>query len=906
MAELEHWLGCRTGLNAWVDKYFGRPGAGGNAPAADLLAALSERLATLAPPSASGQTLESDDDAGAIAPGPADAAPFAASVLVGQVLAGTFQPDDAGRALHALELLQDELDLSTPLQLAAAFSRTAETSSQDAASAATSAIGDAARSDAWRIARALASTEAGFEVLMKMAKTRPAIGTEQQTMLMLQAWDRLAAAPGDIAGALAQAHATHDDGGQLAPRVLRALAGSSEVRDTTAVFAWQQGFRSDAAQDELKKLKNRLHRFVTRGLLRVDKRNWFFQRMFGHKKSALRSLRHGTLGAQLGSISNEEAKYCAALSAACRTMAEALRKPRLALTQEQQTDGPAREAAAAALDILGANGMMRVEHFPLDETLLAALCKRPAVSGLAAKDQPAPRLDLTLLKDCATRFKIDKLSEVSAVLGEASKVAESTSLKPDNMQREEIRRVLRQLISEMPQGAQITLADGGRIGISTRGLSLGASQLARSHLPIGGELTLLGQRSRQAVVTIAKSTSGLEIFIGTETVVRKQAGAALHLGYSAGIDALAKARIGGTVRVTPFDHEVRKPRGVVLRAIRPLLTDDSEDWAAQRYDDKHTTETALDLVDFLFDEANRPVRANGADTQFFERFAQHFQDRQDVSVGWQTSKTDTRRSGMEMSIGASVTTRHAGVRASSGAGVTAAFEFGIKTDNDIGEQSGAMRHERHGAAAGSGKSVQAGFGLAPAWGTDKISGGVPGTNPFGFGGIYPKKMTGARISLVQRHGKLMNRACYADQQFSSFITFAAAVDSSRDEWIKMYQFNHGCDRPRAAALLRQDLDAIRSQHRSNQTLLVRHRLRPACARQADFYRALSQTSGRSPESAGWSSALDALLRRPGSWLPERIALQEQSAKMQATGVYLPLNASATESVSATRELMRSK
>lgn len=866
---------------------------------------------------------------------------FAPSLMLGYAVLSALGSSQPARAAAALQALPDVVNVEAIVQRTATFDASARrppvaTRTPDAATAGAETGSDVdeitaedadriagdpdgsartideAHDDAWRIARALANTHAGFDVLSKLTRSTASAAYNATALAVLQAWNALPEPHADLDAALAAAYATTDDQGNLAARVLRAASGSTEPRDVAALFAWRQGFRSDAPGSPLKQTQTRLHRFVTRGMLRLDKANWFFQRMFGMKKSALRGMMLGTSSAARASYTKEAARYADALKTASAALAASLRSPRLQLGAPDSPEARAREAAAAALEALAARPATHIGDLELDEATMAALENREPVPGAAQRDDAPVLLDAGALRDCAKRFHVHRWEAVRSALEHVDKVGEAEALKPERLSREEIRKVMRQVITDLQQSTQVSFADGGRFGFSTRGLSLSAIRKTHQHLPFGGELTLSHFRTRRAVVTLQRNNVGFDIFIGTEHGKRSQARVGGRIGYSRHVSWLGGLRLGGSLRLTPFDRELREPRGVIIRVARERLTDENLDWVAMKYDDARTTETALDLVDFLFDEAREPVRERGAETQLFERLAARIGNRTDISVGWQYGRTSASREGLQVSAGASVSAPSSSVRGSYGLDGNVTVDLNSRSDMSVSEATGAIRYDRRAVTSSMRVSAQATAGASPGWHKGELTGGLPGASPLGVGGAAPERLVAARVMLPEREGRLLNRGCYADQQFTSFNAFAAAVQSSREEWIEMYRHNHGCDYPTAAAKLKHDLAMLQSHQRVNHSFLVRRRLKPAQARRADVYRALERMHGAAAQAApgkgvDWTRPLDAMLRERASWLPERIAVSEIAGRVRSTpGLRLPIGGVASESVLAQRELMRSK
>ena len=769
-----------------------------------------------------------------------------------------------------------------------------------------------AHADAWRIARALANTHLGFDLLKKLTGSAASTADSATALAVLQAWSALPEGHADLDAALAAAHATTDDKGDLAPRVLRAVSGSAQPRDTAALFAWRQGFRSDAPGSPLKQTQTRLHRFVTRGMLRLDKGNWFFQRMFGKKKSALRGLMLGSSGAALASYTKEAARYADALKTASATLAASLRSPRLATGAPDGEETRAREAAAAALEAIAARPATHIGDLELDEATMAALENREPKMSVVQRDDAPALLDAGALRDCAKRFHVHRWEAVKAALEHVDKVGESKALKPERLGREEIRSVMRQVITDLQQSTQVAFADGGRFGFSTRGLSLSVNRGPHQHLPVGGELTLSHYRTRRAVVTLQRNNVGFDIFIGTEHGKRSVGRLGARIGYSKHMSWLGGLRLGGSLRLTPFDREQREPRGVLIRVARERLTDESLDWVAMKYDDARTTETVLDMVDFLFEEASQPVRDKEGEAPLFERLAARIGERTDISIGWQDGRTKATRQGIHASAGASVTAPSSSVRGSYGLDGNVTVDLNSRNETAVNEDTGSIRYDRRAVTQSMRVSVQGTAGASPGWHKGELTGGLPGASPLGVGGARPERLVAARVMLPEREGRILNRGCYADQQFASFNAFAAAVESSREEWIEMYCHTHGCDYPEAAAKLKHDLTMMKTHQRVNHTFLVRRRLKPAQARRGDVYRALERMHDAAAHAApgkgeDWSRPLDAMLRERASWLPERIAVSEVTGRVRSTpGLRLPIGGVASESVLSQRELMRSK
>ncbi|WP_157684994.1 hypothetical protein [Robbsia andropogonis] len=963
--QLNHWLEHRDGLNNWVRKTFRtQDGADTHDATVD---ALADVLANM-PRQARAPEPLARTDASDAATGVTDQAentiaentpPYAGSLMLGYATLSALGSDNPARLLAALQVLPDVVDLEELTRRSVAFvapdtladenvhvsrqpsgpsvrpeidhavdaeAHGLQDDTEEAWHTPRTSVSDLpntdqvthappqhdAQADAWRIAQFLAATPIGIDVLKGITGSNAGRAESDAAATLLQAWNALPEQHPDLEAALTAAHAARTDDGNLAPRVLRALSGSVAPKDVAALYAWRQGFRSDAPGSNLKQVQTRLHRFISRGMMRLDKQNWFFQRMFGQKKSALRSMMLGTPSASRASYEKEAARYANALKAACGALAEALRSPRGPVLPPDSPRAREREAAAAALAALSTRPASHIGDLEVDESTRAVLECRAPVAGAMERDEAPMLLDAGALRAVAKQFLVHRWETVKTALDHVDDVGKAKLLQPERLSRDEVKRVLRQLITDIQQSTQVSFADGGRYGVRTGGLSTSTNRGVLRHLPVGGELTLGHYRSRRAMVTLQRNNAGFDIFTGTEQGSRTQAGVGARLGYSEKLRWLGGLRVGGSFGIMPLDREHRNPRGVLIRVARERLTDESRDWGVMAYDDARTTNTALELVDFLFDEAKEPVRESCAETSMFERLAAKIGDRSDISIGWQDTHSKTRRQNIRGTLGASVTPGQASVRGSYGLTGTVILDLNSVNDTSMREEKGSSRYDRQTLVNTTRLSAQGNTSVNPSWRDGDLNGGLPGAVPFGMGGAHLSRLSAGRVMLVARDGRLLNRGCYADQQFVSFDAFAAAVRQSREEWIEMYSKNYHCDYPEASAKLDHDLDLMKTHQRKNQTFLMRRRLKPAKAMRADVYRALEVMHAATGETApgastDWSKPLNAMLHERASWLPERIAANELVGREKSTpGLGLPIFGIASESVLAQRELMRSK
>jgi hypothetical protein len=175
----------------------------------------------------------------------------------------------------------------------------------------------------------------------------------------------------------------------------------------------------------------------------------------------------------------------------------------------------------------------------------------------------------------------------------------------------------------------------------------------------------------------------------------------------------------------------------------------------------------------------------------------------------------------------------------------------------------------------------------------------------------------AKMSLVREEGKLVHRVSYADTEFAHFDDYAHAVRND-ERWALMFGLDPDnptmpseAERPAVLARGRERIEShlaqVKADHKDNQLLFHRFRLREHAAKRLDAYAdrasALRANGASEQEIARWEQDYADVLARPDSWLPVEFKVYERVGRQSSPGVNFGVRATLEQSATGERELI---
>lgn len=462
--------------------------------------------------------------------------------------------------------------------------------------------------------------------------------------------------------------------------------------------------------------------------------------------------------------------------------------------------------------------------------------------------------------------------------------------RPD---RCEAGQLLDRLITRMQPSSRVRFADGARRGLSLQGLTIGLSNfLHTAGVPLGLRLNLSRHLSKRSVLEIGYATGGGEIMFGKETRRQNTIGAGIIAGYDFNTGA-ARLRCGLAVDLART-REARRASGVILRVARRQRVD------GKGHDDERMKTGMRRVMRFLFEEST--CKEDSAPDAVFTRFADRFFDDPDVSVGGSDADTTSREltAGLSASLTANVAAT--GLRFGPAAGVTATRastrQYGAA---DVG---GRLQGSSFRNGAQTDIALTAGI-------NGKVGGNASDVGLLNASLMQltiPLHRHGQHLKarLIRERGRLTPGACTLDCEFTHVddyekaVADEAALSTPPDaaNWER-----RSVPAGWSADAVGAHLSSARHYARSNQTFVIRKRLKPNVARAIDRNTETAETIRACThlslaQRRHWSGQLDAdasaLLARADSWELPELRVMERSARARRNGL-LSAGQLATES-----------
>jgi hypothetical protein len=515
---------------------------------------------------------------------------------------------------------------------------------------------------------------------------------------------------------------------------------------------------------------------------------------------------------------------------------------------------------------------------------------------------------------------IDKLEALAGHLPHAKQVAagdwksleriaRAAPIKPNGLAPEAQKAALDELADTMKSGGKVVLVDGGQVGFSTAGLSANVGKLLHAGgIVVSPRLNLRVRGGRQAFAEYGRRTACFYFTAGSQDRVAFDAGAGIQVGG----DYLI-VRAGVTANVVAYQTDRLNRNAFSLIVARRMKADGSG------FDDKRLQEGMHAVNTFMFDHARDGDLPD--EDAAWQALAQRFLENDDFSVVWNEQHQNERRHGVNVSGGVSLKVSAGEMSARLGPQFGYAYDYATKNVADSVDTGGTTAVESHRSGRG-GRHIASGglstsLGNSPNATKDVVSFGLLSSDfPMVRYRIRDRQHV-AKMSLVREEGKLVHRVSYADTEFAHFDDYAHAIRND-ERWALMFGLDpdnpsmpSGAEREAVLARGRERIEAhlaeVKADHKDNQMLFHRFRLREHAAKRLDAYAdraaALRANGAGEQEIAQWERDYADVLARPDSWLPVEFKVYERVGRQSSPGINFGVRATVENSATAERELV---
>ncbi|PMS16637.1 hypothetical protein C0Z18_22625 [Trinickia dabaoshanensis] len=734
--------------------------------------------------------------------------------------------------------------------------------------------------------------------------------------------------------------------------------------ETGAVFAGRNGYMTDGPGTAFAKVKSRLFKTIDTSIPRASDSRWksALPRVVGKQKSAFAVLGKGIHSAHLDIVEKERAALQASTQSAVEALAtergadgsdaDATRSLEAIVRRMTQTGTDAVSVLVERAEIahwasrpsLAYGEKLGDEDFDaIARNVRETFARLPIPSAAAPPAQREAwmalrRFTTTLRRASQTGGKrawaplraqlakggatldIDKLDALAKRYPGAKeaaaadwktieRIARAAPIKPKGLSAEAQKAALDELADTMKSGGKVVLVDGGQVGISTAGLSSNVGKLLHAGgIVVSPRLNLRVRGGRQAFAEYGRRTACFYFSAGSQDRVAFDAGAGVQVGG----DYLI-VRAGVTANVVAYQTDRLNRNAFSLIVARRMKADGSG------FDDKRLQRGMVAVNAFMFDHARD--RDLTDDETAWQALAQRFIENDDFSVVWNEQHQNERRHGVNVSGGVSFKASVGEVSARLGPQFGYAYDYASKNVADSVDTGGTTAVESH--RSGRGGRHIASAGLSTSLGDSPHA--TEGLVNFGLlSSDFPMvryrirdRQHVAKMSLVREEGKLVHRVSYADTEFAHFDDYAHAIRND-ERWALMFGLDpdnpampSGANRDALLARGRERIEShlaqVKADHKDNQILFHRFRLREHAAKGLDAYAeraaALRANGAGEQEITQWEQDYAELLARPDSWLPVEFKVYERVGRQSSPGINFGLRATLEQSATGERELI---
>jgi hypothetical protein len=730
------------------------------------------------------------------------------------------------------------------------------------------------------------------------------------------------------------------------------------------VFAGRHNYMTDGPGTPLAKVKSRLFKTIDKSIPRAGDSRWksALPRVIGKQKTAFAILDKGIRSAHLDLVEKERSALRPSLENALESLSaqrgadgsdsDPTRSLAAIVARMSQTGGDAVSVLVERAELTRwvsrsthayGNELDNHDYQAIAADVRSAFARLPMPSASAP---PAHRLAwMALYRFAATLRRtedrgddkaweplrqhminrsavldIDKLEEMAKRWPQAqaaapqdwktmTRIARANPIKPQDLTPEGIKDALDELAGTMKSGGKVVLVDGGQVGFSTAGLSANLGKLLHAGgIVVSPRLNLRVRGGRQAFVEYGRRTACFSFSAGSQNRVSFDAGAGIQVGG----DYLI-VRAGVTLNVVAYQTDRLNRHAFSLIVARRMKADGSG------FDDARLQRGMRAVNAFLFDHARDRDLADGE--QAWQALAQTFLENDDFSVVWNEQGQQERRHGVNVSGGVSVKASIGETSARLGPQFGYAYDYASRNVADSEDTGGTTAIESHRSGRGGRHIASAGLstslGNSPSATEEVASFGLLSSDfPMVRYRIRDRQHV-AKMSLVREEGRLVHRVSYADTEFAHYDDYAHALRND-ERWALMFGIdpNHpaipgGADREAILARGKQRVEMhlaqVKRNHKDNQLLFYRFRLREHAAKLLDAYaeRAamLRALGGAADEIARWEQDYAEVLARPDSWLPVEFKGYERVVRQSSPGLNFGVRLTHDQSITGERELV---
>lgn len=734
--------------------------------------------------------------------------------------------------------------------------------------------------------------------------------------------------------------------------------------ETGAVFAGRHDFMTDGPGTAFAKVKSRLFKTIDTSIPRASASRWktALPRVVGKRKTAFAVMEKGIRSAHLDIVEKERAalrastdnalEALAAHSGADGSASDATRSLAAIVARMTQTGGDAVSVLVDRAEI--ARWTSRASHAYGDklndedyEAIAAhfrrAFARLPVPPASAPLAEHAAWWELrryaatlravsqsggknawkplrTRLADGSATLDIDKLdamakrspqakAAVAADWKTITRIARAKAIEPNDLSAQGIKEALDELADTMKSGGKLVLVDGGQVGFSTAGLSANLGKLLHAGgIVLSPRLNLRVRGGRQAFAEYGRRTACFYFSAGSQDRLAFDAGAGLQIGG----DYLI-VRAGVTVNVVAYQTDRLNRNAFSLIVARRMKADGSG------FDDARLQRGMFAVNAFVFDHARDRDLADGEAA--WHALAQSFLGNDDFSVVWNEQHQRERRHGVNVSGGVSVKASVGEMSARIGPQFGYAYDYATQNIGDSQDTGGTTAVESHRSGRGGRHIASAGLstslGNSPNSTKDVVNFGILSSDfPMVRYRVRDRQHV-AKMSLVREEGRIVHRVSYADTEFAHFEDYAHAIRND-ERWALIFGLDPDhpdmpTDAQRDAVLARgrarieTHLAEVKRDHKDNQILFYRFRLREHAAKRLDAYAdraaAVRMNGGSEEDIARWEQDYAEVLARPDSWLPVEFKVYERVGRQSSPGLNFGVRATLDQSATGERELV---
>ena len=679
---------------------------------------------------------------------------------------------------------------------------------------------------------------------------------------------------------------------------LSGTRGTVPVCLRAASMAWRNGFTTSGKGTDFNRMVHRMHKFATwvRRAEQPRSPSRFIQRVFGRQLSPLSAMRHGLLGGDLGDLETETKALADHTHAALDRLNTAVKQvinsnAYASLSDKSKVTLQSQSAVLDHWKALGDNLHVKAKLPRKDVRQLLASHRSSSTPGSSARD--AMRVlrtgfTLNVLEDWANNPELSDHAQILDVQADVNKARETAFplLLPegDVLNKASLQKTAKRALDT--EGVQFR--HRGLAGIEPV-VSLGLPSAASVAPGVG--ITTRYARGRSATVRIGTSTTGSEIFLGTE---RRSDKGVSGFAYAGLVETPVRLGVVGQV----FYREERgHETGVCLRVSKTVA--------------EHKAQCG-DVIDFLFDPQAGADNGPSDAQALWQNFANRFID-SDVSVNFVEVENKRRRTAGSVSLGVGL----AFEKQTVGLHLRARAERRV----DLAHRSESAGHAISNVASDR-RTTSLVAGAALSWnfipsvgltdGTGQVATvGVPAMPLISYQATYSlPSSSAARVRVTLQDDGIMPALSLQHREFMSPNQLLGHVQERRALWETALG---GASKFDEVMRDIRGLDLAPHQSAGNRWFVERLQLSPTAARKLTLLHAQREfcLADKSEGSASRRSELDgaylAELADSKNWLPEKLAVIEIGYETASFGPnYLVVANTVLDTTSVTRYLYQAK